>query len=65
MPLTPGSSDKTISNNISEFHTGPRYAHTAAKFGKARADKQAIAVAIHVAEDGQNGKRRQRQRSSK
>ena len=49
MPLTPGSSDKTISNNISEFHTGPRYAHTAAKFGKARADAQAVAVAMSEA----------------
>ena len=49
MPLTPGSSDKTISKNISEFHTGPRYAHTAAKFGKERANRQAIAVAMSEA----------------
>lgn len=49
MPLKPGSSKETISSNISEFHTGKTYAHTAAKFGKAKADKQAIAVALSTA----------------
>lgn len=49
MPLKPGSSKETISKNISEFHTGKTYAHTAAKFGKAKADKQAIAVALSTA----------------
>ena len=34
MPLAPGSDKKTISNNIAEFHHGPSYAHTEAKFGK-------------------------------
>ena len=45
VPLHPGSSNKVKSENISEFHTGPTYAHTKAKFGKARADAQAIAAA--------------------
>lgn len=46
MPLKSGSSRATVSENISEFHTGKTYAHTAAKFGKKRADKQAIAAAL-------------------
>jgi hypothetical protein len=49
MPLTPGNSKPIISNNIREFHTGKTFAHTAAKFGKKRADKQAIAVALSTA----------------
>jgi hypothetical protein len=49
MPLKSGSSPETISSNISEFHTGKTYAHTASKFGKERADKQAIAVALSTA----------------
>jgi hypothetical protein len=49
MPLKPGSSKETVSQNISEFHTGKTFAHTAAKFGKERANKQAIAVALATA----------------
>lgn len=49
MPLKPGSSKAVVSQNISEFHTGKTYAHTAAKFGKDRANKQAIAVALSTA----------------
>lgn len=49
MPLKPGSSRSVVSENISEFHKGPTYAKTAAKFGKAKADKQAIAVALSTA----------------
>jgi hypothetical protein len=45
MPLKSGSSQKTISSNIKELHKGPNYAKTAAKHGKATADKQAIAIA--------------------
>ena len=46
MPLKKGRSRKTVSKNISEFHKGKTYAHTAKKFGKAKADKQAVAVAM-------------------
>jgi hypothetical protein len=46
MPLRPGSGKEVVSQNISEFHTGKTYAHTAAKFGKEKANKQAIAVAL-------------------
>src|SRR5262245_12444691 len=49
MPLKPGSSRETISQNIREFRTGKTFAHTAAKFGKERARKQAIAVALSTA----------------
>lgn len=49
MPLKPGKSQKTISKNISEFHGGETYAKTMGKFGKKKADKQAVAVALNVA----------------
>lgn len=49
MPLKPGKDKKTISSNIREFHTGKTYAHTQSKFGKEKADKQAIAVALSTA----------------
>lgn len=47
MPLLPGK--KNISKNISEFHKGGTYERTKAKFGKGRADKQAVAVAMSEA----------------
>lgn len=46
MPLRKGKSKKVVSQNISEFHTGKTYARTRRKFGKERADKQAVAVAL-------------------
>lgn len=49
MPLKPGGSRETVSQNIKEFHTGKTYAHTAEKFGKAKADKQAIAASLSEA----------------
>lgn len=49
MPLKKGSSRKTISENIREFSGGKTYSHTARKFGKAKARKQAIAVALNQA----------------
>jgi hypothetical protein len=36
----------SIPNRISEFHSGPTYAKTAAKFGAKRAQAQAVAVAF-------------------
>ena len=58
MPLRKGKSKATVSKNIEEFHTGPKYAHTARVFGKRRADKQAIAVALHSARESTHPKRR-------
>lgn len=52
MPLKPGSSSKIISTNISEFHGGKTYTHTKNKFGKKRADAQAVAVAMSNARKG-------------
>ncbi len=49
MPLAHGSSRKVISQNIAEFHGGPTYAHTKAKFGKKRADAQAVAASLSTA----------------
>jgi hypothetical protein len=49
MPLKPGKSKRVVSSNISEFHKGKTFAHTAAKFGKAKANAQAIAVALETA----------------
>ncbi len=49
MPLKKGKSNKTISKNISEFHKGNTFKKTAAKFGKDRANKQAVAVALNQA----------------
>jgi hypothetical protein len=45
MPLLKGRSLKTFQGNIREFHTGKTYARTKRKFGKKRADKQAVAAA--------------------
>lgn len=50
MPLQKGSSQKVISNNIKELHSGNTYAKTSAKFGKQKANKQAIAIAYNEAE---------------
>lgn len=47
MPLKKGSSKKTVSSNIRELHTGETYKHTAKKFGKKKADKQAVAIALN------------------
>ena len=45
MPLLPGRGH--LGHNIKEFRKGPTFAHTEDKFGKDRANKQAIAVALH------------------
>lgn len=49
MPLKRGKSKATVSSNIRELHTGKTYAHTAKKFGKKKADKQAVAIALSTA----------------
>ena len=49
MPLKRGKSSKVIGENISELHTGKTFAHTKKKFGKKRAAKQAVAIALSEA----------------
>jgi hypothetical protein len=49
MPLKKGSSSKVVSANIRELHGGKTYARTAAKFGKEKANKQAVAIALSQA----------------
>src|ERR1700743_3158278 len=57
MPLRKGYSRSIISSNIKELHTGATFGHTERKFGKKRADKQAVAIALDVA---RKAKRRNR-----
>ena len=62
MPLQEGKGKpkaakrKIASKNIEEMHTGKTYAHTKAKFGKARADKQAVAAGLNAAGLGRRRK---------
>jgi len=49
MPLKGGKSKATVSKNISELHGGKTYAHTKRKFGKKKADRQAVAIALNKA----------------
>lgn len=49
MPLKSGSSQKTISSNISELHSGKTYAKTLATHGAETANKQAVAIALDKA----------------
>jgi hypothetical protein len=49
MPLKRGSSRETISENIREFRKGATFRRTKSKFGKERAEAQAIAVALSQA----------------
>jgi hypothetical protein len=55
MPLKKGRSQKVIGENIKEFHTGKTYAKTRSKFGKATADRQAVAVAMTTAKRSKKG----------
>ena len=63
MPLLPGK--KNVGYNIQELHKGPEYAANTKKFGKAKADRIAVAAAESVAGNskrrrskGKGGKRR-------
>ena len=49
MPLKPGKSKAVVSQNIEEFHRGKTYQRTKAKFGKEKANKQAVAAALSKA----------------
>lgn len=58
MPLKKGKSKKVVSQNISEFHKGKTFAKTAKKFGKDKANKQAVAVALNTARKGGKKKKK-------
>ena len=65
MPLKPGSSNKTVSKNISELHKGKTYKSTKAKYGKEKADDQAVAIALSKAKKSKKKKGKGVYRSSK
>jgi hypothetical protein len=52
MPLKRGTSQKTISGNIAELHNGATYERTTKKYGKQKANKQAVAIAMRKAGKG-------------
>lgn len=54
---------KNVGRNIKEVHKGKTYARTKAKFGKAKADKQAIAIGMSEAGVGRKKKKRAKKRS--
>ena len=56
MPLKRGKSNKVVSENIRELHTGATYKGTAKKFGKAAANRQAVAIALNKAGRAKKGK---------
>ena len=56
MPLKKGKSKEVLEENITEFHKGKTYARTRAKFGKDKANKQAVAAAY--SQQRRSGKRR-------
>lgn len=58
MPLLKGRSLTTFKTNIREFHKGKTYARTKAKFGKKRADMQAVAAAYAQRGERRGGRRR-------
>lgn len=47
MPLEPGTSSDVVSSNISELHKGKTFSKTKKKYGKKRAQKQSIAIALN------------------
>lgn len=49
---------KAVASNIKEFHKGKTYQKTKAKFGKKKADKQAVAVGF--AEAGEPRKKKKK-----
>ena len=59
MPLAKG---EDVSTAVSELHGGKTYAKTKKKFGKKRADKQAVAIAIS---NHRRGKKKHKKASSR
>ena len=50
----------SVKERIREFHKGGTYAHTLHKYGKAKADAQAVAAAYESARAAKRKKRRKR-----
>lgn len=46
MPLAKGKSKRAVKARFHDFRAGKTYAKTAKKYGKARANKQLVAVAL-------------------
>jgi len=57
MPLTKSTSKKAVSKNIKEFHTGNTYKATLSKYGKEKANKQAVAVALNTQRQARKNKK--------
>ena len=55
MPIKPGSSNSVISDNIRELRQGPQFQRTKRKFGKKKAQKQTVAIALSEARKGKSG----------
>jgi len=49
MPLKTGRGKATIASNIKELHGGATFAKTSRKFGKKKANAQAVAIAMSQA----------------
>ena len=62
MPLQSGKSQSVVSRNIRELHSGKTYRRTRLKFGKAKANAQAVAIALDKAGLSRNQKRKRRLR---
>ena len=58
MPLKPGKSQKVVSKNIKEIHSGPQYQKTKREHGAAVANKQAIAIAESKKRESMSGNRK-------
>ena len=58
MPMETGGSEGTVGRNIREFHRGQTYQRTKRKFGKKRADRQAVAAAKSQQRRSRRGSRK-------
>ena len=63
MPLTSGTSNDVVSANISELHGGKTYARTKRRYGKKKAHKQAIAIALSKKRESATKKATKRKRA--
>jgi hypothetical protein len=57
MPLSNKKGKKAVSENIKELHKGKQFGKTSDKFGKDKANKQAVAIALEKAGKSKKHKR--------